>query len=305
MVRMRPSQGRDAGSTPARGTEAAWRNLVYARVSKTRGHYDHVGSTPTVATSEQAMKIFFSVVDRIDLWPHFRRHYEAQGVTEFFCLTYGPNGDRNILDNDVTHWEINIPKVDYVGKKDTINQNCFIGMHVHPKEWFVIADLDEFHVVPDMTLLQAARHAEAEGCHYIQGRFYDRVTANGHLPAELENDIWKQFPLSTNATVVVSHGEINKVSVARGDVRFSAGHHYVHGRRRNDKKIPWEVNSKTYHFKWWGGQGGGKSVAQFFNDRYVDLPPYLREKANLTEHFHEHDGIDVSALKIFEREDGC
>lgn len=252
------------------------------------------------------MKLFFSVVDRIDLWPHFRRHYEQQGVTEFFCLTYGSDGNRNILDDDVTHWEINIPKTDYTGKQDSINQNIFIAMNVHPMEWFVVADLDEFHVVPGMTLIDAARLAEADGTHYIQGRFFDRVTADGHLPAQLEDDIWNQFPLSTNATVVVAHGETNKISVARGDCRFNAGHHWLSNawKRNHPKWKPWKTKSKTYHFKWWGGDGTGESVAQFFDRRYHDLAPYRRELNNLFTHVRTHDGINVEALKIFERENG-
>lgn len=239
------------------------------------------------------MKLIFSVLDRHDLWPHFRKHYEAQGVTQFLCVTYGPRLD------GVTHIPATIPPESFSGIHDAQFHNNVLDMYVRPSEWCVVADLDEFIVVPDMTLREAASCAQREGANYVRGQFYDRLTADGSLPAELDDDIWTQFPLSTNVTQVIARGCVEKVTIIRGDTRVAGGHHAL----ATTPVYPWKTMSKVYHFKWWGNDDN------FFLTRWHNAResahPYAHEKEDTVEHLHTHKNcIDLSKLQILETQDG-
>jgi hypothetical protein len=232
------------------------------------------------------MKLIFSVLDRHELWPHFRDYYQAQGVTQFLCVSYGP-----VLDG-VTTIRANIPQQEFTGIGDAQKHNAVMRQHVRPYEWCIIADLDEFHKVPGMTLVQAIQQAQADGANHIKGHFHDRVTADGSIPEQLEDDIWQQFPLATNATQVVSGGWMKKVVAVKGSLRINGGHHALHDDCKAQGKL-WQTWAQVHHFKWWG-----PNPARFFPSRFKGKPVYRQELEKLASYFQENGRININDLKV-------
>lgn len=237
------------------------------------------------------MKLIFSVLDRYELWPHFKRHYEAQGVTQFICVSYGPK-----LPGTYTI-EAKVPVAQFSGELDAALHNSVIKRVIEPGEWFIIADLDEFAVVPGMSLAQVVQKADAGGYNIIRGLFADRVTADGSLPAELEEDIWQQFPLTTDATEYICEGCPKKMVAIKGPLPVSGGHHIL------KQGTPAEVynimpeNAWVHHFKWWG-----PNPAEFFWNRFDEQGLYREELKMMLAHFEKHGGIDTTPLRHLDTE---
>ncbi len=231
------------------------------------------------------MKLIFSVLDRTDLWPHFRAHYQTQGITQFLCITYGPQLDGAIM------IPASIPKQSFTGVNDATQHNRVLQQFVSPNEWCAIADLDEFSIVDEgnSTLVDACRQAQADGCNVISGVMQDRLTKDGHFPAHLEADIWTQFPLQLDITNRVLGGCKDKVVCLKGWVRVGGGHHYP---IKADTVFPWHIKATVHHFKWWGA-----NPTQFFTHRINEGKGqwYTNELQRLATHLEQHDGhIDTS-----------
>lgn len=233
------------------------------------------------------MKLIFSVLDRADIWPQFRRYYQSQGVTEFLCVSYGPQ-----LDGVAHTFKSPIEHHQFTGRADADCHNEVINRMVRPDEWCIVADLDEFYSVPGMSLIDTIHLAQREKCNHIRGIFYDRITADGHLPAKLEPNLWKQFPWSVNASEVISGGCIHKICAMRGDMRVAQGHHAV----ITNPRRPLNRLAKVYHFKWWA-----PDPTNWFGDRPMTDKLYKSEMTRLDAHLKQHSGyLDTSVLSTLE-----
>jgi hypothetical protein len=189
------------------------------------------------------MKLIFSALDDIRLWPHFKDHYVQQGISQFLCVSYGPRPDGALI------IPASIPPSLFTGDNDAVQHNAVIDRYVCRDEWCIIADLDEFAEFPGTTLLQEVRVAEKYGANVVMGTFRDRITEDGDFPAHLGPDIWSQFPLQTNATESLTSGWPHKVIVFRGTKRVGSGHHTV---IHHENAKVWRNNGIVHHFKWWG-----------------------------------------------------
>jgi hypothetical protein len=231
------------------------------------------------------MKLIFSVLDRHELWPIFRDYYKAQGITQFLCVTYGPRL------NGVTHIPAPIPPREFNGDRDAQFHNAVIDEYVKPSEWYAIADLDEFVVFPDgSTLCEAVARATKDGANLIWGNFRDRITADGSIPTQLEQDIWKQFPLKTNATEALTGGCSTKITAAVGKLHLRGGHHNITDESWKQGKR-WQTYSEVHHFKWWG---------ELLAPRFKALPCYQQELDQLEQHIQANNGININDLEVFE-----
>lgn len=193
------------------------------------------------------LPVIFSIEDDARLLPHFIRHYTTEGCTEFLACLWS---DMNIPQvrahlRAVAHRIIPVPGRFATGRSDSDFQDQVRRAHVAPDQWYVIADMDEFHRVPGFTLAEAVKRAAAAGAVAIAGEFVDRVTLDGSLPQELAADVWRQFPLETEMTKRLLTGCTRKVLAARGDQAVNAGHHDHDGEA-------WAHRGRVHHFKWWG-----------------------------------------------------
>jgi hypothetical protein len=120
-------------------------------------------------------------------------------------------------------------------------------MRRHPGDWWVVADLDEFHVY-DRPLTDIIAACEAGGYDHVRGALLDRIAADGSLPPLKPNTpIWTQYPLAGLVTLRLPGGGSSKVTLVRGDVQLALGQHEAVAGRL----LPAEdAFPQVHHFKW-------------------------------------------------------
>ncbi len=230
------------------------------------------------------MKLVFSVLDRCDLWPQFKAHYEAQGITEFICVSYGPKIP------GTKHIESQIPASKFNGYVHADVHNRVVKNHIKIGEWFIVADLDEFSVIPGISLQQATEQADIDGATFIQGLFSDRLTIDGSFPAQLQDNIWEQFPICTDITSSINKGACAKIVAIKGPMPVCAGHHDLDKSLISKTSyVPSTMCPWVHHFKWWGvnpceffwGRGNEKDCRQTY---------YRQELVRMIKHLNDNNG---------------
>lgn len=130
-----------------------------------------------------------------------------------------------------------------------------------PNDWWVIADIDEFHLYPNDDLKKCVQDCEYYGWDLIRGGFIDRIGKDGDFP-EIKDDtnIFKQFPTMGFFRYPMSKACPNKVCVMKGNVEITAGQHYA----KIDGQTTWRwqgwnhpliapidrYSVQVHHFKW-------------------------------------------------------
>jgi hypothetical protein len=266
------------------------------------------------------MVLICSIYRNIDLLPHFIKHYRSLGINTFIFGVW--EGKSNPLWDDLQKYQENGILFEQTGSgifsgiKDAKSHNHLRWKYVKKGEWYVIADLDEFHQLEDFRHFQElAKHCEEKGANYVRSQFEDRLTTDGSLPTAIDSqlDIFEQFPVSFPVTLKLVKGETNKIIMARKEVKVGAGHHFVKSFPNFVKKsfpfvkdfhftegFPWLVKCvalnrvfKTAHFKWWG------QVVKSLQSRRINDPPqklpwvaqvFQAEAFRTLEHIKQHNG---------------
>lgn len=232
------------------------------------------------------MRLFVNIHHSADLLPHFLRHYREQGVSVFCVGVFG--GECN------PHWsEINASLIGYsyerrtfgaygepmYGFTDSCVQDEWRKRIIKPEEWYAVADLDEFAVGYDgLPLGELAYEADMHGYCAVTGGLFDRITATGELPEQLEEDIWKQFPIAIEATKLMVKGNSSKQILARGDVPIVSGHH-VHEERGRWWRLV------VHHFKW---RANLRAVQEKRAQDYRALSLGWQDPVNVLDHLHRN-----------------
>lgn len=131
----------------------------------------------------------------------------------------------------------------------------------NPNDWFVIADIDEFHLYPNDDLKSIINDCEKNGWDIVRGGFIDRVGVKGDFPELVENeDIFKQFPTMSFFRYPMSKACPNKICVVKGHIEITNGQHYAKIDGQSTWKwqgwnhpliAPFETHSvQVHHFKW-------------------------------------------------------
>jgi len=128
-----------------------------------------------------------------------------------------------------------------------------------PNDWWVIADIDEFHLYPDDNLTKVINNCENNGWDIVRGGFIDRIGPNGEFSVlKTEEDIFSQYPNAGFFRHPLSNANPNKVCVMKGYVEITSGQHYA----KIDNQTTWRwqgwnhplINPKdhvqVHHFKW-------------------------------------------------------
>ena len=153
---------------------------------------------------------------------------------------------------------------------------------VEPGEWYIVADLDEFHL-----LTPPSEHDSA-----VLARFVDRISLDGKLnEIDQTRTLDEQFPLCFNPSMIVPPMGTMKVAMVRAPAEFTAGHHMC------TVNAYAEDVGETHHFKWHGAK----------------LLAWLQHRANLThydpsfesraflDHIARFGGVNVQDYSLYVR----
>jgi hypothetical protein len=175
-------------------------------------------------------------------------------------------------------------------------------MRRHPDDWWVVADLDEFHVY-DRKLTDIVAACEANGCDYVRGAFLDRVSLDGSLaPLDSTASVWEQYPLAGLVTLRVLKAVTSKVTLARGHVQLHPGQHWA----LSGRPLPaTEAFAQVHHFKWTDSvlrRLLRRVDAYSSGDWYLTYPAVTEESRRFLRHLEEHGGrMDVDAADLMVR----
>ena len=131
---------------------------------------------------------------------------------------------------------------------------------MHPEDWWVVSDDDEFHVY-SKDLREIINDCDENGWELVRGGFIDRIGQDGTFPEIVDDiDIFKQFPLAGFFRYPLSGACPNKVCIMKGYIEITSGQHYA----KIDGQTTWRwqgwnhpliapveiYNVQVHHFKW-------------------------------------------------------
>ena len=198
------------------------------------------------------------------LIPHFIKHYQ-QYVDEIQIVVYeseiSPNL-KTLVQNEIESFA-NVKIVKTI--KDRIfDWNKVTGLYnfiktKRPNDWWVIADIDEFHLYPNNNLEEIIRNSENNGHEIIRGGFIDRIGVDGDF-VKLKDDelIFNQYPNAGFFRYPLSKANPNKICVTKGGIEITSGQHYA----KINEQTTWRwqgwnhplINPthhvQVHHFKW-------------------------------------------------------
>lgn len=199
-----------------------------------------------------------------ELLPHFINHY-LQYVDEIHIVAYisdvSPNLKSEIL--NVTKDYENVIMCDVVRDRvfdwNKVTQIYNYTKSKYPNDWWVVADIDEFHLYPNDNLQDLINTCDEHGYDLVRGGFIDRIGPDGTFP-ELQSEIplWEQFPNAGFFRFPMSNANPNKICVMKGHVELTSGQHYA----KLDNHTTWKWQGwnhpliynldyvQVHHFKW-------------------------------------------------------
>lgn len=238
------------------------------------------------------------------LLPHFIEHYQKQ-VDEILIAVYETELHPSLNDEvseiiknyDNVNITITIKERLYDWEKVTQLYN-FVKMKSQ-SDWFVISDIDEFHLYPNNSLRQLVNDCEKNNWDIVRGGFIDRIGRDGEFTELKSNEsIWKQFPNAGFFRYPMSKACPNKICVMRGYVDITSGQHYA----KIDDHTTWrwqgwnhpliapiETHSvQVHHFKW-----DSTSI-----ERILDVANLNEEYAFSDEYFQMYKELKKTNFKI-------
>ena len=199
----------------------------------------------------------------INLIEHHIKHYNTY-VDEIQYVIYETDLYPT-LEKDVT--EI-IEKYNNVKIVKTIKERIFDWEKVtelyneikltEPNDWWVIADIDEFHLYPENSLNLLITDCDKNGWDIVRGGFIDRIGRGGEFSELVEDKpLWEQFPNAGFFRYPMSKACPNKICVMKGNIEITSGQHYA----KINTHVTWGwqgwnhplISPQTvqvHHFKW-------------------------------------------------------
>ena len=202
----------------------------------------------------------------VDLLPHFIEHY-SKYVDMIYISVYVSDVNVN-LENEVKekikdYKNVKIFKTikdrNFDWNKVTMLYN-FMKMK-YKNDWWVIADIDEFHLYPEDNLKKLISDCEKNGWELVRGGFIDRIGVDGEFVELKPNiSIFEQYPNAGFFRYPLSKACPNKICVMKGYVELTDGQHYA----KIDGYTTWKwqgwnnpiiapISTHTvqvHHFKW-------------------------------------------------------
>ena len=191
---------------------------------------------------------------------HYKKYVDEINIAVYETDTYPLLGNevKEIIDN---HDNVKIIKVikDRIFDWEKVTQLYNFVKNTQPNDWWVIADIDEFHLYPDDNLRKVINNCEENVWDFVRGGFIDRIGDDGTFP-EINDDksLFEQFPIMGFFRYPMSKACPNKICITKGYVEITSGQHYA----KIDGQTTWKwqgwnhplINSQDYvqvhHFKW-------------------------------------------------------
>lgn len=212
------------------------------------------------------LKVICVIGHGTNLIPHFIKHYKGLYVDEINFVVYESDLHPDLRNKveDAIDGEKGVKILDFIydrvfdWERVTKEYNKFTMEE--PETWWIIADIDEFHLYP-MQPRKIAMDCVVNGWEIVRGGFIDRVGKDGNFPQiDEEEDIFNQFPLAGFFRYPMSGACPNKICIKKGHVEITPGQHYAkilgHTTWRwqgwsHPQIAPIENYSvQVHHFKW-------------------------------------------------------
>ncbi|MEH1128484.1 glycosyltransferase family 2 protein [Micromonospora sp. CPCC 206061] len=239
---------------------------------------------------------------------HLVEHYRAHGVESFYVCRHVESTSDPLyeqIEQAARDAGIEIFRT-FVGPwDDEMYERLMLeARSQHPDDWYVVVDLDEFHVY-DRPLADLIELAEHGGYDHVDGCFVDRVAADGGFPDVDGDSLWERFPLGGSITSRLVQAPSIKTGLALGRVPLHIGHHGARGGRG----LPREVSYiQVHHFKWTGSvvDRMRKRIDRFESGEWkLVFPSVLTETRRVLTYLDRHDGrIDVGSRRLHLRSCG-
>lgn len=205
---------------------------------------------------------------------YFLNYYETRGVERFGIIWHCDIVPSVLNRPEIAIRQCNEPYISGPVDNDLLNEMRL--EYLNEGDWYIPADLDEFHWHPGLS-----NFGHFIGDYdYIPSLFVDRVAQDGTLrPLDCGRSLDEQFPLVVPVTARICGGPacINKVAMARHDCIVSSGHHFATGIGAN-------FTMQTHHFKW---NSGLWSWLMFREGKYIN------EVTTFNAHYQRFGRINV------------
>lgn len=200
----------------------------------------------------------------IQLLPHFIKHYKEH-VDEINIAVYEtdlyPSLEKEITQIIKGQDNVKIIKVikDRIFDWERVTQLYNFVKSQKPNDWWVIADIDEFHLYPNDNLRYMVDNCDKHGYQLVRGGFVDRIGEDGTFPEIVDSiPIFEQFPTMGFFRYPMSKACPNKVCVMKGHIELTSGQHYakINGHTTwrwqgwDHPLIPKSYTVQVHHFKW-------------------------------------------------------
>lgn len=199
-----------------------------------------------------------------NLLPHFIKHYQNY-VDEINIVVYETEqfptieSEVRLIIKDYDNVKIVRTHKDRIFDWDRVTMLYNYVTNKEPNDWWVVADIDEFHLYENDHLPTIIRHCNESGYTIVRGGFIDRIGPNGEF-VELQPDtsIWEQFPNAGFFRYPLSNANPNKICIKKGHVELTSGQHYakINGQTTwrwqgwNHPLISKHDTVQVHHFKW-------------------------------------------------------
>jgi hypothetical protein len=193
------------------------------------------------------VKLFVCIFDDARLLPHFLRHYDRFGITEFH-IAAPPHLAEYVSTVSAGYEVVQYNDFD-VADSFTGGVSAVTDMRERAQEsdeWVVIVDLDEF-VEFDAPVPGMLASMEAEGANVARGIMYDRFTVDGRpRPFDDDSDLPSLFPVRARFARDVRGGMDWKGVLVKGRLttRPSFGHHFFEG------EVVYSKVFEISHYRW-------------------------------------------------------
>jgi len=201
----------------------------------------------------------------VNLLPHFLNHYKF--ADEICIAVYKSETSPNIVSEvseqikDTQNVRIVTVHEDRAFDWKKVTELYNEVKNTHPDDWWIVADIDEFHIYPVLDPKHLRYQCDRNGWEIVRGGFIDRLGKDGTFPILTSTEgIFKQFPLMGFFRYPMSKACPNKICMMKGHIKLTPGQHYAeidgHTTWRwqgwshpliapHDK---WSV--QVHHFKW-------------------------------------------------------